>query len=67
MLADGRSALSALDGGYRLAFTIALVSVIVGLVLGAVILKRNGVPLDHPESDGGSEEAVSETMIAEVL
>jgi MFS family permease len=67
LLADGRSALAALDGGYRLAFTIALASVVVGLVLGVVILKRNGAPGEQAEEGDGSEEAASETMIAEVL
>ena len=39
LLAHGRSAIDALDGGYRLAFTIALSSVLVGIVVGLVILK----------------------------
>ena len=64
LLADGRSALDALDGGYRLAFTIALASVLVGMVVGFVILK--GAPPEHPEVADDSE-AVAETMIAEVL
>ena len=67
LLADGRSVLSALDGGYRLAFVIALVSVLIGLVLGLVILKRTSGPHEPSEVGDGSEEAVSETMIAEVL
>jgi MFS family permease len=67
LLADGRSVLSALDGGYRLAFAIALVSVLVGLVLGLVILKRTSGPHEPSEAGDGSEEAVDETMIAEVL
>jgi EmrB/QacA subfamily drug resistance transporter len=67
LLADGRSVLGALDGGYRLAFVIALVSVVVGLVLGFVILKRTSAPHESSVAGDGSEEAVSETMIAEVL
>jgi EmrB/QacA subfamily drug resistance transporter len=67
LLAHGRSAVVALDAGYRLAFVIALVSVVVGIVLGVVILKRTGAPHEHPGVDDKSEEAVSETMIAEVL
>ena len=79
LLARGEPVLHALDSGYRLAFTIAMGSVVVGIVLGAVILK-NPRPTD-PESEGvdtGSDtgtdtgsgresEAVSETLIAEVL
>jgi hypothetical protein len=41
--------------------------VVVGLVLGVVILKRNGAPGEQAEEGDGSEEAASETMIAEVL
>jgi hypothetical protein len=67
LLAHGRSVLDALDGGYRLAFAIALVSVIVGVVLGIVILKRERVPHEHPDVGDAPEEALSETMIAEVL
>ncbi len=70
LLAHGRSAVDALDGGYRLAFTIALTSVIIGIVVGSVILKRTSPPDHHPEVVGevvGETEAASETMIAEVL
>ena len=67
LLAQGRSVLHALDGGYRLAFTIALCSVLAGIVLGTVILKgRDGQP-GPPHVDDGTGEAQSETMIAEVL
>jgi len=67
LLAHGGSVREALDGGYRLAFAIALISVIIGLVVGSVILKRPGTPEEHPEVVDRSEAAVSETMIAEVL
>ncbi len=65
LLAHGSSALDALDGGYRLAFTIALASVITGIVVGSVILKRTSAPAER--QDAGESEAVSETMVAEVL
>ncbi len=65
LLAHGSSALDALDGGYRLAFTIALASVVTGIVLGSVILKRTSAFAEPP--DVGESAAVSETMVAEVL
>jgi EmrB/QacA subfamily drug resistance transporter len=67
LLAAGRSATDALDGGYRLAFTIALGSVLVGIVLGFFILKSPGPAGESPPIDGESLEPISETMIAEVL
>ena len=36
LLASGRSALDALDGGYRLAFVVALISVLLAIVLGSL-------------------------------
>jgi EmrB/QacA subfamily drug resistance transporter len=66
LLAQGRSATNALDAGYRLAFTIALGSVVLGMVVGLVILKSKSAP-DHPDVVDKQEEAISETMIAEVL
>ena len=67
LLAHGSSVLNALDGGYRLAFTIALTSVLLGLVVGSVILKGKSPPDEHQEFVDKSEEAVAETMVAEVL
>jgi hypothetical protein len=67
LLAHGRSVREALDGGYRLAFAIALTSVIAGLVVGSIILKRTNGPDEHPGVADQSQEAASETMIAEVL
>ena len=67
LLAHGRSALDALDGGYRLAFTIALGSVVIGLVIGSIILRGKDTPDDHSDIISQSEVAISETMIAEVL
>ena len=48
LLASGSSAIDALDGGYRLAFIVALVSVLVAIVLGFVVLKRPDAPLRRP-------------------
>ncbi len=67
LLAHGRSVLSALDGGYRLAFGIALASVLTGIVLGLVILKPTSEPDEDPEVVDAAENAIAETMIAEVL
>jgi EmrB/QacA subfamily drug resistance transporter len=67
LLASGKSMLDALDGGYRLAFTIALTSVVVGFALGAVLLKRPGTSPHDSEVAAESERAESEIMIAEVL
>ena len=50
LLAHGTSALDALDGGYRLAFGIALASVVIGIVLGSVILKRGDRAGRAPEA-----------------
>jgi uncharacterized membrane-anchored protein YhcB (DUF1043 family) len=50
-----------------LAFSIALASVVIGIVVGFVILKPRSAPHEHPEAVDASEEAMSETMIAEVL
>jgi MFS family permease len=67
LLASGRSMLDALDGGYRLAFTIALASVVFGFALGLVLLKRPGSSPETHEALDPSEQAASETMVAEVL
>jgi EmrB/QacA subfamily drug resistance transporter len=72
LLHQGKSTLNALDGGYQLAFIIALGSVLLGIVIGWFILKGGRGEEDHPEATDESEArlaeaAVSETMIAEVL
>ncbi len=67
LLADGRAVRDALDGGYRLAFTLALTSVLIGIAVGFVILKKGGTPHESLENVDESEELMSETMIAEVL
>ncbi len=67
LIARGNPVREALDSGYRLAFAIALSSVIIGIVVGALILKGKA-PQDHDvEVADVLEEAQSETMIAEVL
>ena len=67
LLASGSSAVDALDGGYRLAFVVALASVLVAIVLGAILLKRvGGGPEAEPAADHAFE-AESETMIAEIM
>jgi len=63
LLASGSSAIDALDGGYRLAFIVALASVLVAIVLGALILRR---PDTAPVVDQAFE-AEAETMIAEIM
>jgi EmrB/QacA subfamily drug resistance transporter len=67
LLARGRSELDALDGGYRLAFAIALATVALGFVVGLVILKSKSAQDGQPEDADASETAMSETMVAEVL
>lgn len=69
LVAGGTPTRLALDGGYQLAFGVALASVVAGILLGALILKRGPGPesaTDGTEADR-QEEVVSETMIAEVL
>ncbi len=63
LLASGSSALDALDGGYRLAFIVALASVLVAIVLGIFIIKSNA---EVPATDG-EFDAENETMIAEIM
>jgi EmrB/QacA subfamily drug resistance transporter len=66
LVASGSTAINALDGGYRVAFTVALMSVVVGFFLGIFILKRPN-PTDEREPLDLADELISETMIAEVL
>jgi MFS family permease len=65
LLADGKSVRDALDGGYRLAFAIALISVITGIVLGFFVLRSGR--LSHDAVPDETEDVMSETMIAEVV
>ena len=67
LLTHGSSLPRALDSGYQLAFTIALTSVIIGIVVGAIILRGKAPPGHDPETPDDSQVAASETMIAEVL
>jgi EmrB/QacA subfamily drug resistance transporter len=66
LLAAGHSITDALDGGYRLAFGIALGSVVLGIVVGFILLKN---PEGHEKWQGGAEslEPIAETVIAEVI
>jgi len=66
LLASGSSALDALDGGYRLAFLVALISVVLSVVLGAILLRRPAAP-PAPAATDGTFEAEAETLIAEVM
>jgi len=65
LVTSGSSTVDALDGGYHLAFIVALASVLLALPLGLILLKRGGPP-SEAESDE-LFEAESETMIAEIL
>ncbi len=67
LLASGSSVIDALDGGYRLAFIVALISVLVAIVLGAVILRSPGAPPEPATGVDDTFEAESETMIAEIM
>ena len=66
LLASGSSAIDALDGGYRLAFIVALVSVLMAIVLGSIILRQPNAP-EAPPVDDDLFEAEAETMIAEIM
>jgi MFS family permease len=67
LLASGSSTIDALDGGYRLAFTVALISVLVAIVLGAFILRRPSAPRGEAPVRDEAFEAEAETMIAEIM
>ena len=67
LLASGSSAVDALDGGYRLAFVVALASVLVAIVLGAILLRRVGGPPEAGPIVDDTFEAEAETMIAEIM
>jgi EmrB/QacA subfamily drug resistance transporter len=67
LLASGSSLVDALDGGYRLAFTVALVSVLAAIVLGAFILRRPDATPESPGAHDESFDAEAETMIAEIM
>jgi hypothetical protein len=53
----------ALDGGYRLAFLVALISVLIAIVLGVILIRQ---PTTSPVEDEAFE-AESEAMIAEIM
>ena len=67
LLASGSSAVDALDGGYHLAFIVALASVLVAIVLGSLILRRTSAQPDTSPVVADSFDAESETMIAEIM
>jgi EmrB/QacA subfamily drug resistance transporter len=67
LLASGSSALHALDSGYRLAFLVALISVVAAVVLGSILLKRPATLPGSAPVPADSLEAESEAMIAEVM
>jgi EmrB/QacA subfamily drug resistance transporter len=66
LLASGSSAIHALDSGYRLAFLVALVSVLAAILLGSVVLRQPRASKRAPVADDPFE-AEAETMISEVL
>jgi EmrB/QacA subfamily drug resistance transporter len=67
LLASGTSPVDALDGGYRLAFIVALASVLVAIVLGFLIIKRPEPGPETPDVVDEAFDAESETMIAEIM
>ena len=67
LLASGSSIIDALDGGYRLAFVVALISVLAAIVLGALILRRPGASREAPPVGDETFDAAAETMIAEIM
>jgi len=67
LLAAGHSVVGALDGGYRLAFVVALCSVLVAIVLGALILHSPGAPVEGTAATDEAFDAEAETMIAEIM
>ena len=67
LLAEGKSEINALDGGYRLAFMVALASVLLAIVLGMLLLKRPTGETATSAAGDETFEAESETMIAEVM
>jgi hypothetical protein len=52
LLAAGESRLSALAGGYHVAFLIGAIFASLAALLGAVVLRPSTAPADDPESAG---------------
>ena len=67
LLASGSSTIDALDGGYRLAFVVALASVLLAIVLGAILLRRVGGASGSAPVDDETFDAEAETLIAEIM
>jgi EmrB/QacA subfamily drug resistance transporter len=59
--AQGRSSISALTGGYQLAFLIAAVFVLVGAILTPLIL-REPRPDDHPVTGAGDPGSIADVV-----
>ncbi len=66
LLHGGSPVREALDGGYRLAFGIALASVIVGIVLGGLLLKKGSAALQE-RAVVHEPEPLPEVLLAEAL
>ena len=67
LLAAGHSVASSLEGGYRLAFMVAMGSVVLAVILAAVLLKRPGVDAEGTALEGDTFDAEAETLIVEVM
>jgi EmrB/QacA subfamily drug resistance transporter len=67
LLASGKSTVDALEGGYHLAFVVALTSVLVAIVLGSFVLRRAEASPGRPPVPDESFEVEAETLIAEVM
>jgi EmrB/QacA subfamily drug resistance transporter len=67
LVADGRSTIDALFGGYHVAFIVAMASVALAIILGLTLLKRPSDDLESTASSDETFEAESETMIAEIM
>jgi EmrB/QacA subfamily drug resistance transporter len=67
LLASGHTVKDALDGGYRLAYGIALGSVVVGVILGYLVLRNPPVHDAVEEGVAESLEPMAEVAIAEAI
>ena len=67
LLAAGHSVASALEGGYRLAFVVAMASVLLAVILAAVLLKRPSEGAERSAAEDDAFDAESETLIVEVM
>ncbi len=67
LVASGHSIIDAEFGGYHLAFAVALASVVLALICGAILLRRPSPTLEASASDGETFDAESETLIVEIM